>query len=320
MKVLITGGAGFIGSFLTESLVSDGHDVIILDNFITGNLKNLNLVKSNVNIVEGDIRDEKLVDDLVSNTDVVFHMAAALGVNNILMSALNSISVNISGSNVILKTSAKYDKRIIIASTSEIYGKNPKQPLTENDDRVIGSPQKIRWTYSDSKAIEEATAAFLHETQNLRVTTIRLFNTVGPRQKGKYGMVVPRFVYNALMHETLSVYGNGEQTRVFCHVLDTVDALLKISKTDKSIGEVYNLGGTREISILKLAQKVIQLTNSTSRIEFIPYNEAYTFGFEDVQRRVPDISKLKSIIDWEPKRDLDEIILDTKNFYMGNIL
>jgi UDP-glucose 4-epimerase len=247
-------------------------------------------------------------------------MAAALGVNNILMSALNSISVNISGSNVILKTSAKYNKRIIIASTSEIYGKNPKQPLTENDDRIIGSPQKIRWTYSDSKAIEEATAAFLHETQNLRVTTIRLFNTVGPRQKGKYGMVLPRFVYNALMHETLSVYGNGEQTRVFCHVLDTVDALLKISKTDKSIGEVYNLGGTREISILKLAQKVIQLTNSTSRIEFIPYNEAYTFGFEDVQRRVPDISKLKSIIDWEPKRDLDEIILDTKNFYMGNIL
>jgi UDP-glucose 4-epimerase len=237
-------------------------------------------------------------------------MAAALGVNNILNSTLDSISVNITGSDVVLKAAAKYDKRIVIASTSEVYGKNNKQPLSETDDRVIGSPQKIRWSYSDAKAIEEATATILHQTKGLRVTTLRLFNTVGPRQKGQYGMVVPRFVQNALTNDPLNVYGDGKQTRVFCHVSDVIDALLKITKNDNSIGEVYNLGGVGEISINELAQKVIQITNSNSKIVYTPYDTAYPFGFEDMLRRVPDISKLKSVINWEPKKNLDQIIVD----------
>ena len=314
MKVLVTGGAGFIGSHLTDSLLLNNEEVTVVDNFSTGNINNLNHAKSKINIIDGDIRDQNLIERTVSEVDLVFHMAAALGVNNILNSTLDSISVNITGSDVVLKAAAKYDKRIVIASTSEIYGKNDKQPLSEKDDRVIGSPQKIRWSYSDAKAIEEATATVLYQTDGLRVTTIRLFNTVGPRQKGQYGMVVPRFVQNALTNNPLNIYGDGKQTRVFCHVSDVIDALLKITKTDNSIGEVYNLGGVGEISINELAQKVIQITNSISKIEYTPYDKAYPFGFEDMLRRVPDISKLKSVIAWEPKKNLDQIITDIMKF------
>jgi len=315
MKVLVTGGAGFIGSHLTDALCISNEDVTVIDNFTTGSLDNLAKFKSKIKIIEGDIRDEKLINDLVSKVDLVFHMAAALGVDNILNSTLDSISVNITGSDVVLKAAAEYDKRIVIASTSEIYGKNQNQPLTETDDRVIGSPQKIRWSYSDSKAIEEATATVLYQTKGLRVTTVRLFNTVGPRQKGQYGMVLPRFVQNAITNKPLSIYGDGKQTRVFCHISDVVDGLLKIAKTDTSIGEVYNLGGVGETSITELAYRVIQITNSTSKIEYIPYDKAYPFGFEDMQRRVPDITKLKSIIDWEPRKDLNQIIEDIMNFF-----
>jgi len=315
MKVLVTGGAGFIGSHLTDALCLSNEDVTVIDNFTTGSLNNLAKIQSKIRIIEGDIRDEKLINDLVSEADLVFHMAAALGVENILNSTLDSISVNITGSDVVLKAAAAYDKRIIIASTSEIYGKNQNQPLSETDDRVLGSPQKIRWSYSDSKAIEEATATVLYQTKGLRVTTIRLFNTVGPRQRGQYGMVLPRFTQNALTNKPLSIYGDGKQTRVFCHISDVVEGLLKIAKTDSSIGEVYNLGGVDETSISELARKVIQITNSTSKIEYVPYDEAYPFGFEDMQRRVPDITKLKSIIDWEPKKDLNQIIEDIMIFF-----
>lgn len=315
MKVLVTGGAGFIGSHLTDALCLSNEDVTVIDNFTTGSLNNLAKIQSKIRIIEGDIRDEKLINDLVSEADLVFHMAAALGVENILNSTLDSISVNITGSDVVLKAAAAYDKRIIIASTSEIYGKNQNQPLSETDDRVLGSPQKIRWSYSDSKAIEEATATVLYQTKGLRVTTIRLFNTVGPRQRGQYGMVLPRFTQNALTNKPLSIYGDGKQTRVFCHISDVVEGLLKIAKTDTSIGEVYNLGGVDETSISELARKVIQITNSTSKIEYVPYDEAYPFGFEDMQRRVPDITKLKSIIDWEPKKDLNQIIEDIMIFF-----
>ena len=315
MKVLVTGGAGFIGSHLTDALCMSNEGVTVIDNFTTGSLDNLASIKSKIKIIEGDIRDEKLMNDLVSKVDLVFHMAAALGVDNILNSTLDSMSVNITGSDVVLKAAAEYDKRIVIASTSEIYGKNQNQPLTETDDRVIGSPQKIRWSYSDSKAIEEATATVLYQTKGLRVTTVRLFNTVGPRQKGQYGMVLPRFVQNAITNKPLSIYGDGKQTRVFCHISDVVDGLLKIAKTDTSIGEVYNLGGVGETSITELAYRVIQITNSTSKIEYIPYDKAYPFGFEDMQRRVPDITKLKSIIDWEPRKDLNQIIEDIMNFF-----
>jgi UDP-glucose 4-epimerase len=315
MKVLVTGGAGFIGSHLTDSLLLNNEEITVIDNFSTGNINNLDSAKSKIKIVEGDIRDQKLIEKMVSEVDGVFHMAAALGVSNILNATLDSISVNINGSDVVLKAAAKYDKRIVIASTSEIYGKSDKQPLSETDDRVIGSPQKIRWSYSDAKAIEEAIATVLHQSSGLRVTTVRLFNTVGPRQKSQYGMVIPRFVQNALTNNPLNIYGNGKQTRVFCHVLDVVDALLKIIKTDNSIGEVYNLGGVGEISINELANRVIQTTNSLSKIEYTPYEKAYPYGFEDMLRRVPDISKLKKVIDWEPRKNLNHIILDTMKFF-----
>jgi len=315
MKVLVTGGAGFIGSHLADALCVSNEDVTVIDNFTTGSLDNLARIKSKIKIIEGDIRDEKLINDLVSKADLVFHMAAALGVDNILNATLDSISVNITGSDVVLKAAAEYDKRIIIASTSEIYGKNQNQPLSETDDRVLGSPQKIRWSYSDSKAIEEATATVLYKTKGLRVTTVRLFNTVGPRQKGQYGMVLPRFTQNALTNKPISIYGDGKQTRVFCHISDVVDGLLKIARSDTTIGEVYNLGGIGETSISELAHRVIQITNSTSKIEYVSYDKAYPFGFEDMQRRVPDITKLKSTIDWEPKKDLNQIIEDVMNFF-----
>lgn len=315
MKVLVTGGAGFIGSHLIDALCKSNEVITVIDNFTTGSLNNLASVKSKIKIFEGDIRNEKLIYDVISKVDLVFHMAAALGVDNILNSTLDSISVNIAGSDIVLKAATEYDKRIIIASTSEIYGKNKNQPLSETDDRVLGSPQRIRWSYSDSKAIEEAIATVLYQTKGLRVTTVRLFNTVGPRQKGQYGMVLPRFVQSALMNKPLSIYGDGKQTRVFCHISDVVDGLLKIAKSDATIGEVYNLGGVGEISILELAHRVIQIANSTSTIEYVPYDKAYPFGFEEMQRRVPDITKLKSVIDWEPKNDLNQIIEDVMNFF-----
>jgi len=315
MKVLVTGGAGFIGSHLADALCVSNEDVTVIDNFTTGSLDNLARIKSKIKIIEGDIRDEKHINDLVSKADLVFHMAAALGVDNILNATLDSISVNITGSDVVLKAAAEYNKRIIIASTSEIYGKNQNQPLSETDDRVLGSPQKIRWSYSDSKAIEEATATVLYKTKGLRVTTVRLFNTVGPRQKGQYGMVLPRFTQNALTNKPISIYGDGKQTRVFCHISDVVEGLLKIARSDTTVGEVYNLGGIGETSISELAHRVIQITNSTSKIEYVSYDKAYPFGFEDMQRRVPDITKLKSTIDWEPKKDLNQIIEDIMNFF-----
>jgi UDP-glucose 4-epimerase len=237
-------------------------------------------------------------------------MAAALGVNTILESPLESISTNIAGSEVVLNAAANYKKRILIASTSEIYGKNPKQPLNESDDRVVGSPQKIRWSYSDAKAIEEAMAFSLNQEKGLKVTTARLFNTVGPRQSAQYGMVVPRFVRSALKNEPINIYGDGTQSRVFCHVYDAVEALLALVGTDKTINEVYNVGGTGEVTIKQLAEAVIKQTNSNSTVEYIPYEKAYPPGFEDMQRRVPDIGKIKEAIAWQPQRDLRQIISD----------
>jgi UDP-glucose 4-epimerase len=310
MEILVTGGAGFIGSHLSDSLLAQGNSVVSLDNLSTGSMKNVSQLDGKVKFVTGDIRDLGLVNKLVADCDVVFHMAAALGVSTILESPMESMSTNILGSEVVLSAAAKHDKRILIASTSEIYGKNPNQPLNETDDRIIGAPQKLRWSYSDSKAIEEAMARALYLEKQTRVTTVRLFNTVGPRQTGRYGMVIPRFVESALKGENVSIYGDGTQTRVFCHVLDTVDALIKIVEADKSIGEVYNLGGIGEISITDLANKIISQTESKSGIEYIAYEDAYPTGFEDMERRVPDISKIQATIDWTPKRNLDQIIKD----------
>ncbi len=310
MRVFITGGAGFIGSHLADHYVNAGHTVTLLDNFSTGSQSNIAHLDGKVTTIDGDIRNIELVDQLTKDSDLVLHMAAALGVNTILESPLESMSTNITGSEVVLNAAAKHNKRIIIASTSEIYGKNPKQPLTETDDRVVGAPQKIRWTYSDAKAIEEAMAFALHHEKKLPVTTVRLFNTVGPRQTGRYGMVVPRFVNAALKNEPITIYGDGTQSRVFCHVDDVVHAIAAIAHTDSTIGDVYNVGGTGEVTINQLAEKVIALTGSQSTITYIPYSDAYPAGFEDIQRRVPDTSKIKSTIGWVASKDLNQIISD----------
>jgi len=310
MRVFITGGAGFIGSHLADHYVNAGHQVTLLDNFSTGSKVNIAHLDGKVTTVSGDIRNVDLIDQLTKDADLVLHMAAALGVNTILESPLESMSTNITGSEVVLLAAAKYNTRIIIASTSEIYGKNPKQPLFETDDRVVGAPQKIRWTYSDAKAIEEAMAFALHQEKNLPVTTVRLFNTVGPRQTGRYGMVVPRFVQAALKNEPITIYGDGTQSRVFCHVQDAVQAIVAMANTDSTIGDVYNVGGTGEVTIKQLAEKVIAVTRSTSAITYTAYSDAYPAGFEDIQRRVPDISKIKSSIGWAPGKDLTQIISD----------
>jgi UDP-glucose 4-epimerase len=310
MRVFITGGAGFIGSHLADALVARGDAVTILDNMSTGSASNIAHLEGKIEIIKGDIRDVATVEKAMANADLVLHMAAALGVNTILESPIESVSTNFTGSEVVLQAATKLNKRIIIASTSEIYGKNPKQPLNELDDRVVGTPQKIRWTYSDAKALEEAIAHALFLTKGLKVTTVRLFNTVGPRQTGRYGMVVPRFVQAALAGQPITIYGNGTQSRVFCHVADAVKAILFLAADDKSIGEVYNIGGVGETTIKQLAEKIIEGTKSTSTITYTAYDEAYPAGYEDMQRRVPDTTKIKNAIGWSPEHTLDSIIDD----------
>ena len=315
MRVFLTGGAGFIGSHLCDALIAQGDTPVILDNLSTGQLSNIAHVKNKVEIHEGDIRDVELVNKLTEQSDLVLHMAAALGVSTILEKTVESVSTNFTGSEVVLQAALKHKKRIIIASTSEIYGKNPNQPLKETHDRVVGAPQKIRWTYADAKALEEAIAHSLFLTEGLKVSTIRFFNTVGPRQTGRYGMVVPRFVQSAVKNEPLTIYGDGTQSRVFCHVLDAIDAVLKITKNDKTIGEVFNVGGDDETTIQQLAEKIIKNTQSGSEITYTPYSDAYPAGFEDMQRRVPDITKAKTALNWKPIRDLDQIIGDVASSF-----
>jgi UDP-glucose 4-epimerase len=310
MRVFITGGAGFIGSHLCDALLADGHKVVILDNLSTGSKANIAHIADQIEIHQGDIRDVNLVEKLTQDADLVLHMAAALGVNTILENPIESVSTNFTGSEVVLQAATKFNKRIIIASTSEIYGKNPNQPLKETDDRVVGAPQKIRWTYSDAKALEEAIAHALFLTKQLKVTTIRLFNTVGPRQTGRYGMVLPRFVQAAKANQPITIYGDGSQSRVFCHVQDAVEAILKAAQDDKTIGEVFNVGGTGETTIKQLAEKIIERTKSKSEITYTEYSDAYPAGFEDMQRRVPDISKIKQAMNWAPHKTLDNIIDD----------
>jgi UDP-glucose 4-epimerase len=308
MRAFITGGAGFIGSHLADALIARGDRVIILDNMSTGSAKNIAHLEGKHEFHEGDIRDKELVEKLVEQSDIIFHMAAALGVKNIMEHTLESIDRNFNGSEIVLQAATKYNKRLIIASTSEIYGKNPNQPLNEESDRVVGAPQKIRWTYSDAKALEEAVAHTLYKTKGLKVTTVRFFNTVGPRQTGQYGMVVPRFIQSALKNENIIIYDDGSQSRVFCHVEDAVEAVITLSETDSTIGDYFNVGGVGETTIKELATKVIAQTGSASAIKHIPYSDAYPAGFEDMQRRVPDISKIKKTINWEPKHSLDSII------------
>jgi UDP-glucose 4-epimerase len=310
MRVFITGGAGFIGSHLADALITRGDSVTILDNLSTGTLKNLNGVFRKVEFIEGDIRNQALVEKLTQSADVVLHMAAALGVQTIMHHTVESVSTNFTGSEVVMNAALKFDKRLIIASTSEIYGKNPKQPLSETDDRVVGTPQKIRWTYADAKALEEAIAYALFTTHGLKQTTLRFFNTVGPRQTGRYGMVVPRFVEAALKNEPIPVHGEGSQSRVFCHVEDVVRAVLSVIADDSTIGQVFNVGGVGETTIQQLAEKIISQTNSKSTISYTPYADAYPPGYEDMQRRVPDTTKLQKHLSWKPEHNLESIIDD----------
>jgi len=317
LKYLVTGGAGFIGSHLCERLISRGEQAIILDNYSTSSISNIGGFQQQVKVVEGNILNKSLVDELVAESDYVVHLAAALGVLNIVNKPLDSLRTNIQGTEVVLEAANKHNKPILIASTSEIYGKNDKLPLNEEDDRIIGHPLKSRWSYSEAKAVDESLAYFYYLENKLPIRIVRLFNTVGPRQVGHYGMVLPRFVSAALKNEPLQVYGTGEQIRCFCHVEDAVRALLQVMDSDKSIGEVFNIGNNQQISILELAKRVIQITDSKSEIIKIPYTEAYPDGFEDMQRRVPDISKIKNVLGWFPQIGLDQTIKDIATFNLN---
>jgi UDP-glucose 4-epimerase len=314
LRYLITGGAGFIGSHLAESLISRGDQVVVVDNLSTGSTSNLASISEKIKFEQGNILDKDVIDTLVAESDHVVHLAAALGVFNIVNKPLESLKINLQGSEIVLEACDKYRKPVLIASTSEIYGKNNKVPLNEEDDRIVGHPLKSRWSYSEAKAVDESLAYFYHLENNLPIRIVRFFNTVGPRQVGHYGMVVPRFVSAALKNEPLSVYGSGNQIRCFCHVTDAVIALLLVMDSDKAIGQAFNVGNNSQISIMELAKKVIEITSSRSSIEKIAYEKAYPDGFEDMQRRVPDISKIKQVLGWEPKINLDQIIKDIAAF------
>jgi len=312
MRYLITGGAGFIGSHLSDALVARGDHVVVLDNLTTGNRSNIEqlLAKPNFELFEGSILDTAKVNSLVESVDHVLHFAAAVGVFNIVDKPLESLTTNIRGTENILEAAHAHNKEVLIASSSEIYGKNSSGPLNEESDRIVGSPLKGRWSYSEAKAIDESLAQFYHLEKGLRTRIVRLFNTVGPRQVGHYGMVVPRFVSAALKNEPLTVYGPGTQSRCFCHVYDAIRGIIAIIDSEATIGDAFNVGNNHEISIEGLAQRIIEVTQSQSTITKIPYDIAYNPGFEDMQRRIPDIAKIKEVLGWRPLLSLEEIITD----------
>ena len=310
MKVLVTGGAGFIGSHLAEELLTRGHEVTILDNLSTGRLENIANLQShpNFHMVIGDILNEFLVDKLVERAEWVFHLAAAVGVELIVKDPLRSLMTNIKGSEIVLESVYRYHRKVLITSTSEIYGKNVNGPLKEEDDRILGSPLKTRWSYSTSKAVDEILAHVYWREKKVPTVIVRLFNTVGPRQTGYYGMVIPRFVEQALKGEEVTVYGTGEQSRCFLYVKDAVDAVIRLMEHPEAVGQVFNLGSQEEMTIRELAEKVIRLTGSSSKMTYVPYDEAYEEGFEDMQRRVPDITKVSRLIDFKPSVNLEGIL------------
>lgn len=315
MKILVTGGAGFIGSHLVERLLNLGHEVSVLDDLSTGSRKNLKSVldKKNLHLIEGSVLDSELVSKQVANSDYVFHLAAAVGVFNIVQKPLQSLSINLTGTENVLYSADKFSVPVLIASSSEIYGKNASDTLSENSDRILGNPLTLRWSYSEAKAIDESFAYAYHVEKSLEIRIARFFNTVGPRQLGAYGMVVPRFVSSALENSPITIYGNGKQSRCFIHVQDAVDALVGIAFSDDTIGQAINIGNSTEISILRLAEFIKQRLKSRSEIVFMDYQEAYGNGFEDMQRRVPDISLIKQLIGWEPQLSLENIVDDIAN-------
>ena len=310
MTTLVTGGAGFIGSHLVDALVADGEPVIVLDDLSTGNLRNLSGLAGSplLEVVRGSVLDRSLVDELTSRVDTVHHLAAAVGTLTILDRTLASLRTNLHGTENVVDAAYRHGAQVLIASTSEIYGKNTTVGLREDDDRIIGSPLRSRWSYAEAKAIDETLAHTYAVEHGLRTVIVRLFNTVGPRQTGRYGMVVPRFVAQALAGEPVTVYGPGTQVRCFCHVHDVVPALRALLADPDAQGRVFNIGSTEQVSVEELARRVIELTGSTSRIVHVPYEQAYPAGFEDMERRVPDCSRALLQIGFRPTRTLDDII------------
>jgi UDP-glucose 4-epimerase len=309
-KVLVTGGAGFIGSHLCEALLQRGDEVFVIDDLSTGRLDNIAHLQDNkaFHFTVGSILDFPRLEALVRKVDVIFHLAAVVGVQKIIEVPVDTIEINVLGSHNVLTLAARYRRACLVASTSEVYGKSTKQPFTENDDVVYGPTTKSRWSYACSKAIDEFLALAYHNAQDLPVVIVRLFNTTGPRQTGRYGMVLPRFVDQALRGSPITVFGNGEQSRCFADVSDVVRALLLLMSTPKSVGQVFNVGNPEEVSIADLARLVKRLTRSHSEIEIIPYDQAYQPGFEDMYRRVPNIGKIERLVGYKPKVRLQQIV------------
>ena len=312
MNILVTGGAGFIGSHLCEKLIAGGHRVTALDNLSTGKASNLIDLKNidTFQLINGSILDTEVLNPLIGASDYVFHLAAAVGVFNIVNNPLDSLLTNIRGTENVLEAAYKTSKPVFVTSSSEVYGKNVSDSLRETDDRVLGTPVTLRWSYSEAKAIDESLAYAYFVEKHLATRIVRFFNTVGPRQLGAYGMVVPRFIQAALANEPIKVYGDGNQTRCFAHVTDVVEAVLAIAFSNSTVGKVINIGNNFEISINDLAKKIIDQTESKSEIVHIPYSEAYGDGFEDMERRVPNIDLIKELVGWQPKRDLSSMIAD----------
>ena len=320
MKALLTGGAGFIGSHLAERLLAGGHEVIVLDNLSTGSIDNIAHLKGTrgFSYCIDSVTNEPLLAELIDRSDVVFHLAAAVGVKLIVEQPVQTIETNVHGTEVVLKHANKKKKLVVIASTSEVYGKSSDVPFREEADLVLGPTLKHRWAYASSKIIDEFLALAYWKEKKLPIIVVRFFNTVGPRQTGRYGMVLPTFVRQALLGHPITVFGDGSQSRSFTYVGDVVEALVALAQEPRAVGQVFNVGNTTEVTIADLAQRVKALTASQSPVQFVPYDEAYEAGFEDMPRRVPDITKLRELIGYEPKLGLDDIILRVVEYFRGS--
>lgn len=308
----MTGGAGFIGSHLVEKLLRTGYKVHVLDDLSTGSLDNVSHLRDNrdFDLTIGTVLDKGIVQSLVEKSDLVFHLAAAVGVNYVIENQIKSIQVNVGGTETVLEAASRWKRKVIVFSTSEVYGKSSAVPFKEDDDRILGPTTTVRWSYAVTKALDEIMALAYWRERGSPVVILRCFNTCGPRQTGRYGMVLPRFINQALKGEPITVYGDGSQTRCFASVYDLVDGVVKIADCDKAVGEIFNIGSDVEVSILELAKRVKEIASSSSPIHSVPYEQAYGSGFEDMMRRVPDLGKIKSYIGYQPSVDLDGIIKD----------
>ena len=319
MKILITGGAGFIGSHLAEHLLENGNEVFVIDNLWTGKLANISKIQNHerLHLVIDTILNESVMNELIFKVDQIYHLAAAVGVRNIMDHPVETLDINVKGTEVVLRLANQFKKKVFIASTSEIYGKHVEHDLSEEDNRVMGSVKKRRWAYACSKTLDEFQALAYFDEKKLPVLIGRLFNTVGPRQTGRYGMVLPNFVQSALLGKPITVYGDGTQSRSFAHVNDVVAAITKLMDEPAAVGDIFNVGNNEEVTIKDLAMKVKTMTGSESEIDYVPYEKAYGPGFEDMERRCPDISKLKKAIDFEPSYDLENIIQSVIDYFKG---